>query len=83
MIALLPTPIVRFLTDGDYAEVSARVELVVILLATGLLIEKVLVVAIEPRLQNAHWGRWMTAATFPLLMCLGLILVLRFLALLG
>ena len=82
MTAFFSAPIARFLADNDHETVSTSVGVVVVVLATALLIEKVLVVAIDPGARDELWNSWMNLLIFPLLICLGLILILRFLALL-
>ncbi len=82
MTAFFSAPIVRFLAEQDHEAVSTGPGLVVVLLVTALLIEKVLVVAVDPGARDEPWNRWMNVLIFPLLTCLGLILALRLHALL-
>ena len=82
MIALVSDPVARFLVENDYDTVSTSVGVVVVVIVIAVLVEKVLVVAIEPRAREETWNRWMNVVIFPLLICLGLILVQRFLDLL-
>jgi Na+-translocating ferredoxin:NAD+ oxidoreductase RnfD subunit len=83
MSALVSSDITRFIAQYHYGVISEQLGLVAIALATALLIERELIRAVEPDTHREIRIQSINAVVLPLLIALVLIVVLRFLELLG
>jgi hypothetical protein len=75
--------IVKFIADNNLGAISGQWGLVAIVPLIVLLIQRELIRAYEPDPKRQSGVRWMTAAIVPLLGVMMVILIVRFLELLG